>query len=383
MESVNQSIKNSLHFISIIQEICEKRRLYVESLNWEEYNKYVKEWKREQKSLIKVIPRQAELPEEKQTDGDVITEEMEELTLVDALLEKARNIRMKNKDLLKEIKGTTHKSQLSVESFSHISKSNELELQCKRRLCKNVKDSSDIEKILPRSKSALTSSTAKATVVPRSKSAHTCQISKEKVLRINEPGAKINCKKNMVTFPSKKIDHKLFDECNSAVISSKDLHEFKKSSNNHNDCDKKLYDKSSIVKLNTASSSDCSDVSNHQSYFPNFRRFKNDLKQTFNTKSCFEIHKSVVWYPFISPKNRDLLCTQRKFYSLENFNKALKTINRIQEIMMWIDLLSLIGSTLASLHLLDKNDWEVIHLCSCLESICRGNLQRIPILNPD
>ncbi|GIX97140.1 uncharacterized protein CEXT_6331 [Caerostris extrusa] len=269
MESVNQSIKNSLHFISIIQEICEKRRLYVESLNWEEYNKYVKEWKREQKSLIKVIPRQAELPEEKQTDGDVITEEMEELTLVDALLEKARNIRMKNKDLLKEIKGTTHKSQLSVESFSHISKSNKLELQCKRRLCKNVKDSIQIAQMYQ------------------------------------------------------------------------------------------------IIKV----------------IFLLFRRFKNDLKQTFNTKSCFEIHKSVVWYPFISPKNRDLLCTQRKFYSLENFNKALKTINRIQEIMMWIDLLSLIGSTLASLHLLDKDDWEVIHLCSCLESICRGNLQRIPILN--
>ncbi|GFT63194.1 uncharacterized protein TNCV_4746921 [Trichonephila clavipes] len=386
MESLNWTIKNTLQFVSVIQDVCDKKRLYIESLRLHEYNKQVKEWK--QKNYVKPAQKESKLLCSKKEPATAIsiTEEIEELALVDVLLEKAKSIRMKNKDLTKETKNSVIKSQSSTEPTTNVSKSNKGELQFKKRLCNNLKDLNGDKKVVPRSKSALISSTLKTTVVPRSKSANTQHILKDedKVPKFNEAITKANCRKNIVTLVNKKVEQRVSDKSSSAVLTNKDLNEFKKLYTNFNNCDKKCNGKLlSSEDCNKVLNSDCSQVLNNQTYFPTFRKIQNELKLKFHLKSCFKLQTNVFWYPYLNHQNQKYLLNQKPFDSVDTLNRALKIVCKIQETMLWIDLLSMVGNALSSLQLLDENDWNVARLYSYLESIYHENLQRVPILDPN
>ncbi|GFU26624.1 uncharacterized protein NPIL_138741 [Nephila pilipes] len=384
MESLNWTIKNTLQFISVIQDVCDKKRLYIESLNLHEYNQNMKEWK--QKICVKPTHKEPKLICNRKEQATVvsITEEVDELALVDVLLEKAKNIRMKNKDLPKEIKNSSIKSQSSAESSTKVSKSNKMESQLKKRLCNNLKDFNGDKNVIPRSKSALISSTLKTTVVPRSKSANMQRLPKDedKVPKTNEIITKTNCRKSIVTLVNKKVEQRVSDKSSSAVLTNRDLNEFKKLCSNFNNCDKTFNGKLlNSEDSNKALNSDCSQVSNNQTCFPTIKKIQNELKQKFGLKSNFKLQTNVFWYPYLNPQNQNYLVNQKPFDSIDTFNRALKIVCKIQETMLWIDLLSMVGSALSSLQLLDENDWNVVRVYSYLESIYHENLQRVPVLD--
>ncbi|GBN80720.1 hypothetical protein AVEN_160478-1, partial [Araneus ventricosus] len=369
----------ALHFISVIQDVFAKKRQFVETLSLQEYNNYVKEWKQEQKKIVKPLSKEREpvqvVTQQVEVDNQ-ITIAVEELALVDALLEKARNIRMKNK----ETKDCTNKSQTFVDSSA--SKSSKLELQHKMRVHKDTKESSGDKKVIPRSKSTLISSTAKAAIVPRSKSASAYQVTKDmdKVPKKNETATKMNSTKNKC--PNKRNEQRTFDKCNSAVLSNQDLKDLKKLFSDRNDCDRKANDKLLCIEnCSSPLSSDCFQFSNHQNCFPTYRTFQNELKRTCMSKSCFKLHPGVIWYPYLSAKNKNYLCSVKRFDSFDSFKKTMEILQKIQETIVWIDILNFIGEALSKLQLLDKNDENVVRVCSYLSGICRKDLQRAPLLD--
>ncbi|CAL1291716.1 unnamed protein product [Larinioides sclopetarius] len=371
MESVNQTIIDVLHFISVIQDVFAQKRQFVETLSLQEYNSYVKEWKQEQKKTVKPLPKEREPVQVAKQQVEVdnqITIAVEELALADALLEKARNIRIKNKE--------------TKDCNSSTSKSSKLELQHKMRVHKNTKELSGDKKAIPRSKSTLISSTAKAAIMPRSKSASTYQVTKDidKVPKKNETITKINSTKNKC--PNKRNEQRTFDKCNSAVLSNQDLKDFKKLFSDRNDFDRKANDKLLCIENCSASlSSDCFQFSNHQNCFPTYRKFQNELKRIYLSKTSFKMHPGVLWYPYLSAKNKNYLCSVKQFDSFDSFKKTMEILHKIQESLVWIDILNFIGKALSKLQLLDKNDENVVRVCSYLSSICRKDLQRAPLLD--
>ncbi|XP_054723697.1 uncharacterized protein LOC129233744 isoform X2 [Uloborus diversus] len=351
MDSINIAVKNALKFISLIQNVCDEKRLLMEQKQIQEFNCFSLEWKNKQKTGAKKTCEEFEIVQlsakEEIKEDELLPEEEEALILADSLLEKARSIRSKNKvTLKKKLEGTkNHKLQADA-SNSNVSIISSNKLECLLRIANS--DYKLSEKKPPRSKSSTLPLSQKTNVVPRSKSGIT----------LHAPGnmnkrAEICLKKNSFT----KEGGKCAKETNAVVVSAltPSVH--------------KLHIGKICLKYKPReekqSTSVCSNISE-------------DVTQNAK-KNCDEEHPTMKCF-IQELKSQEYLLSKLQCKSFCSFQKAYQLVHRLQETMFWIEFFCLIAKEILP-HLLefDGSDLNRKKLCNYFKSIFVSASQRLPM----
>ncbi|KFM81983.1 hypothetical protein X975_14073, partial [Stegodyphus mimosarum] len=385
MESISISIQNALKFICMVQDVCDKRRLYMEEKTAQKYNAFLVEWKQFQKRTEKQsreLPDIKCLDENMQVNSCLTAEEIEELAKADLLLEKARLVRAKKKNLSKDYIAST-KAVAKIESFNSNGPSSVSNISNKRATLKSTYESPRYNgKALTHSKSTLDSSSChRNSTVPRSKSANLTNAPKvqENIPKCCQSVGEISRKKNVGSHIITYKDEKTVKAPSLSVLSNKQFHEFKKIvENNH-------LDDSSNEKGECIDSISSDFLQNGYSnpHLPTKAAFHNMLKSKLSSRSSYVFHRSSIWYPFLSSKNELSLFSAIKCSNLDAFIKTSELIHNIQEALLWIDLFNTVGKeSLLCLMLLSRNDKNRIRLCTYLMSLFQENWQRVPLIDP-
>ncbi|KAG8185290.1 hypothetical protein JTE90_023899 [Oedothorax gibbosus] len=375
MESFNQTIKNILHFITLIQDVCDQKRFLIEKQNKQAYEEFVKKWKKN-KYVNLPKPTETAIPTQDESEEvAVLEEDMEELALVDSLLEKARNIRLKTK-AQNTLKNNGHSAKTSHgPPFSiSASKSSAVESQKQKSLPRRTDDPHSYQRTVPRSKSTSFSAKLNPPTVPRSNSANVHNsLTKpsngtEKATRSQSASRPANARNGTTGIQ------------NAVVLSSTELSEYRKINSGISHF--KTKSQINVQSAGGSLKSDVNQCTESQNGFPTYRKFLNESRGISISKSSFRMQNQRLWYPFLSLKCKKYLLDQPKSVSFDTLAKAVKLMHQIQEAMLWIDLFSLIGrDAIPKLHLLDNCELNAIRLCSYLESIYSENLQRTPIID--
>ncbi|XP_015905731.1 uncharacterized protein [Parasteatoda tepidariorum] len=369
MESFNETFEKAIEFLSMIQTVCERRRSQVEQLNLNYYTIYLKDRKeevklrKERESQKKCDLKKIETEEEKaEIDG------LEVLALADLVLQKAQVIRSKSKfssQLLSTLTTTSSESILCNEK------------QNTTTMKMTITADSQNHMALLRCNSAPNAFTSKLRRGLQSKSVNDFTSKTEPCTSSSIS----NSKKHPTAQTLFRQKNTLLNS-NVGCISSKNFKDLKCLTVNSSLNQHKRKDKSSIK--GETNSSGASENPHHHPPPLTYQSFKQDLTKKCCLKSNFQFPSSGFWYSFINFKNKESLMGLSKCNSTENFRRVVNLMFEIQEMMMWIDLLSFIGDEIfPSLKFLKKSDKNVVRLCSYLSSIYHESLQRKPMLNFD
>ncbi|XP_035208711.1 uncharacterized protein LOC118183321 isoform X2 [Stegodyphus dumicola] len=351
-------LPRALKFISVVQDVCDKRRLYMERKTAQEYNAFLVEWKQFQKRTeqSRVLPDIKYLDENVQVHSNLTAEEMEELAKADLLLEKARLLRSKKKNLSKDCIAST-KAVAKIESSNSNGPFSVSNISNKRTAMKSTYESPRYNgKALSHSKSTVDSSSYhRNSSVPRSKSANLTNAPKvrENIPKCCQSVGDISLKKNIGSHIITYREEKTIKGPSLSVLSNMQFHEFKKIvENNH-------LDDSSNEKGECVDSVSSDFLQNGYSnpHLPTKAAFHNMLKGKLSSRSSYVFHRSSIWYPFLSFENELSLFSAIKCNNLDAFINMYELIHNIQEALMWIDLLNTVGKeSFLCLMLLSRND---------------------------
>ncbi|XP_035208713.1 uncharacterized protein LOC118183321 isoform X4 [Stegodyphus dumicola] len=353
-------LPRALKFISVVQDVCDKRRLYMERKTAQEYNAFLVEWKQFQKRTeqSRVLPDIKYLDENVQVHSNLTAEEMEELAKADLLLEKARLLRSKKKNLSKDCIAST-KAVAKIESSNSNGPFSVSNISNKRTAMKSTYESPRYNgKALSHSKSTVDSSSYhRNSSVPRSKSANLTNAPKvrENIPKCCQSVGDISLKKNIGSHIITYREEKTIKGPSLSVLSNMQFHEFKKIvENNH-------LDDSSNEKGECVDSVSSDFLQNGYSnpHLPTKAAFHNMLKDELSLFSAIKCN------------------------NLDAFINMYELIHNIQEALMWIDLLNTVGKeSFLCLMLLSRNDKNRTRLCTYLMSIFQENWQRVPLIDP-